>query len=167
MTCQRHARAWDRLSLSLVLVALASLSVATGLAVQLAPIAISDQLLDRVHGANQDYMKVTDQDCSYWNVQIANENAPPGTTYATYYGCTAIGQPCITCLTVANGGQDYDLDDNDGNHPPVWPRPVKVVNCQPNPQGSLGSCQLPGANWICSVTGVWNCTIQAVDFNNQ
>jgi hypothetical protein len=167
MTRQRHVRGGDHLSLVLVLVTLVSLSAAAAMAVQPAPTAISDHHLDRVRGANPNYMKITDQDCSYWNVQAANGNAPPGTTYVTYYGCTAIGQLCITCLTVANGGQDYDLDANDGNHTPVSPRPVQTINCQPNPQGALGSCALPGADWICNTTGVWNCTTGAVNFSNQ
>jgi hypothetical protein len=167
MTWQRHALYGCHLSPVLLFVALGSLSWAAALAVQPALIAISDHHLDRVRGSNPGYMKVTDQDCSYWNVQVANEGAPAGTTYVTYYGCTAIGQPCITCLTVANGGQDYDLDANDGDHPWVKPRPVQAVNCQPNPQGLLGSCAIPAADWICTVTGVWDCNTGVVNFSNQ
>ncbi len=87
MTCQRDTRGRDRLSLVLLVMALASLSAATAMAVSTGPAEMPDHLLDRVRGSNPAWTRANNGDCTSLNVAAANWPVPPIPPYVGFANC--------------------------------------------------------------------------------
>ena len=77
-----------------------------------------------------------------------------------------LGQKCILCLEGQNYW-NYDLLPNNGMQPKAIPKPYGAVYCNPNPDGTLGSCQFGPLGLSCTAVGVWNCNVLATWYGLQ
>ncbi len=162
----KEVRGWDLVSMMLLVAALGSLLLAASTSLQPAPAAIPEHLLNRVRGSNPSYYQQVINTCTNLVVSLANDEIPPPVPpYVAYDACTALGQPCILCL-IGAGSTDYALEDNDGSHPNIWPKPIHITDCNPQPQdwGLVATCD---ATLKCNGGVDFDCNTSAESYGSQ
>jgi len=164
MISVKGIRGWDCLSIVWLGIALASFLLGIALAVWPASAAIPDHLLDRIRGANPDYQKQSQGSCTAENVYTANLFlVPPAVPYVGWGNCVVAGPPCILC---ANLNSYLDQYFQNTTMPINWKTPGVVV-CQPPAGGTLGTCTLVGASFLCSASGVWPCSTTGINYSGS
>lgn len=154
-------RGRDRVSLGLAATALFALATALAAVPLSGHPAIPDRLLDRVRGASPNYYRtgnVNGANCTAWNVYVDNS---AGYNYVTFYGCTAIGQTCISCALQNN----YVVKSTPGM-PLAFPKLIVIVDCNnASGWGSQGTCGTGSGQLACDLTGNFDCDQYAANFN--
>ena len=104
---------------------------------------IPDHNLGRIKGGNPAYRKTSEGSCTTINVNNLNTFDPPGgpLTAVAFSNCIAGLNNTTICISCVIGVNSYTL--NTGIGPPgVFPKPVQLVDCGLESQGTSGNCQL-------------------------
>jgi hypothetical protein len=164
MTDLAKVRCGDSLSIALAVCAFIGLSVVLLSGIQPGTAGISIPLQDRVRGSNPAWSAPKDGTCTSLNVTTYNGSFPPPAAVSGFGACTAVGQPCITCVDAFS----YIATAAPSN-PGIQEKFPRAFDCGDEGGGSIGPCMFntDTGKYFCTVDAVYDCTTYAITYAQQ